>query len=227
MTLIKNKKLHLMQLKLKKIFLLFIILGIYSCKNVKTEYWENGNKMSEIEYSGKVQNGRARWWYQNGNIQMDVNYKDGKIEGTLSRNFISGQKEVIKHFKGGKLDGLMSEWDEKGNKISEINYANDSLNGKYTLWYPNGIVKLEANYNNGSYEGIWISYNDRGFVIGKANFKSGDGIMESFDIKGIKMMESHFEKNLKEGKETVYDADGKVIEVRLYKKGKLISQVGN
>jgi antitoxin component YwqK of YwqJK toxin-antitoxin module len=102
--------------------------------------------------------------------------------------------------------------------------VNDSLDGKAKQWYPNANLMLESAYKNGKYDGEWISYNERSFVISKAKFNNGNGIMESYDIRGNKVLESNFENNLKHGKEIVFDDKGKIIKVRYYDKNQLIKE---
>jgi antitoxin component YwqK of YwqJK toxin-antitoxin module len=222
-SLIKKKLQSIMNKLIKTLFFSFIVFMI-SCTNVKTKYWENGNIMSEIEYSGKLQNGSAKWYFQNGNIQMQANYKNGLLDGSFSRWFANGQKEIISNFKNGKKNGFEIKWTETGVKISEINYVKDSLNGKYTLWYPDGNLQLVADYRMGNYEGLWIFYNKRGFIISKATFNNGNGLKQSFDLKGNIILESNFRDNLKEGDEKLYDSNGKINLIRFYKKGKIISE---
>ena len=67
-----------------KIFILVAgILFLTSCTKVKTEYWPNGNKKSEITVSGNSYEGPAKYWYVNGNIQTSCFYKNNKQDGTL------------------------------------------------------------------------------------------------------------------------------------------------
>ncbi len=224
MTSLIKKKLQSIMNKIKKILFFSFILFLFSCTNVKTKYWENGKIMSEIEYSGELQNGTAKWYFQNGNIQMQAKYKDGELDGLFSRWYVNGQKDIISNYIKGKKNGSEIKWSETGVKISEINYTDDSLNGKYCLWYKNGNQQLEASYKMGKYNGKWYFYNERGFVISKAAFISGNGLQESFDMKGNKILESNFFDNLKEGNEILYDSNGNIRIKRIYRKGKIISE---
>ena len=108
-------------------------------------------------------------------------------------------KEIVKFIKQTFNTNEFIPLHEPKFVGNEKNYLNDSLDGKAKQWYPNANLMLESAYKNGKYDGEWISYNERSFVISKAKFNNGNGMMESYDIRGNKVLESNFENNLKHG----------------------------
>lgn len=186
-----------LQSKVLKIpFYFLIIFSLVSCKNVKNEFWSNGNKKSEIEYFRNKIDGKAKWWFQNGKIQMEAEFKNGQLNGRMTRWFINGQRETQVFYLNGNKNGTEYVWNEKGFKISEIQYTNDTLDGKYYLWYTDGNVKLIAEYKKGLFNGNWESYNENGVLISKANFNSGNGTQKILDVWGNVESEIIFKNNL-------------------------------
>ena len=67
------------------------------------KYFENGQMMTEQEYSNDILNGASTEWYA------------------------SGQIKSLKHFKNGKLDGECLAWFEDGATKSESVYSSGQL----------------------------------------------------------------------------------------------------
>jgi antitoxin component YwqK of YwqJK toxin-antitoxin module len=76
-----------------------------------TEWFEDGQKESEINYHDGKKNGLATEWYENGQKESEINYEEG-------------EKVSETDYKDELENGLASRWYENGPKKSETNYEN-------------------------------------------------------------------------------------------------------
>ena len=62
-------------------------------------------------------------FYNNGNLLSEVHIKNGKEEGLETKLYKNGGKQHEKTWKNGKQDGIRKEWDEDGTLTYEGNYV--------------------------------------------------------------------------------------------------------
>ena len=80
------------------------------------EYYENGQKMSEIHYKNDKRDGLWTYWDENGKKEIEGHHKNGELDGLETWWHENGQKMSEGHFKNGKKDGLWTEWHENGTE---------------------------------------------------------------------------------------------------------------
>ncbi len=214
---------------MKKVRLLFLltlpILVCFSCTRIAREQWENGNTKSEITLKGDQRNGPARYWYEDGNIQMECTYQNDRLNGTLTRyySYPDGTKEEQQNYRNDSLEGPSLAWDRSGNLLVQTQYAKGKPHGTYREFYENKMIKTEGSYVFGNIDGLWLYYDDTGLVIGKGTFKMGNGEQRSFYPGTVRVkMITTYKNNLKDGEETEYSPEGKIIRMRVYSSGKVI-----
>ena len=54
-------------------------------EEVKTEYYDNGNKMSEESFKCGVRNGVSTHWYEDGIKKSEIHYKEGELHGVSTQ----------------------------------------------------------------------------------------------------------------------------------------------
>ena len=59
----------------------------------KTQYWPNGQVLSQIHYLDGKRNGSCRHWYENGALMNEGVYKNGKMTGFWMSYHRNGQLE--------------------------------------------------------------------------------------------------------------------------------------
>jgi len=195
------------------------MLLISSCgRTTKTELYPNGQKKSEISYSGKKLDGDCKFYYNNGKLQSSFFYIDGKLEGKTQRYSFNGEIISEDFYKNGKLNGTSKIYfDESQGIIKEIkHYSEDSLYGKYTVFYRSGEIKIEGNYYNNLYDSIWNYYDRYGRLIGKGNFIKGNGTLEAYHKNGNVSQITNYKSNEIYGIEKHYDTEGNLIETTEY-----------
>ena len=92
---------------------------------VHTEWYKNGNKESEINFTNGKINGLWTEWYENGNKRRESTYKDDYRDGLYTTWYKNGQKkcELIyfrreafgdDHRRFSRIEKL-GEWNEDGS----------------------------------------------------------------------------------------------------------------
>jgi len=101
------------------------LMLVFGCSNdgVITEYYENGQKRSEVTYKDGKEDGKWTRWHENGQKSGEGTYKSYENKYQLS-----------------ELDGLYTNWYENGQKRREETYKDGELiSEKY--WNEDGSVK--------------------------------------------------------------------------------------
>ncbi len=92
--------------------------------NEKTEekinYWENGQKLSEIQYLKGKREGSCKYWHKTGQLMSSAVYKNGMLCGPFISYFENGQIESYGSFKYtdstiySRKDGVWKYYYENG-----------------------------------------------------------------------------------------------------------------
>ncbi|MCF8304685.1 MAG: toxin-antitoxin system YwqK family antitoxin [Bacteroidales bacterium] len=205
---------------------ILILPLLMSCNRTKTEYYDNGNKKSELTYNGGKLQGVATWWYANGEKKMESHYENGKLEGKSIRWHKNGKFERIEHYKSDKLHGRVATFSIRGKQLSEENYVNDTLHGTYKVWHPNGQIKVTGKYHMGLYDGKWIYRNEQGTIVGLGDFDQGTGTLTHYYENGRKERVVHYIDNQKHGQEVFWAEDGDMEARVIYDRGEVLSKYG-
>ena len=107
------------------LFLLLFPLFVFSQSEVKTEYWDNGEILSQVHYNDGIREGSCRYYYKNGIIMTEGFYLNGKMSGYWHSFHPNGNiesKGKYDHRKSGVYSQKTGKWiyyDVEGHKISE------------------------------------------------------------------------------------------------------------
>jgi len=85
-------------------------------KGLIIEWYENGQKESEVTFKDGEQDGLWTEWRENGQKKEEKTYKDGELDGLLTYWYENGQKKQEQIYKEGELTSE-KYWDEDGNEI--------------------------------------------------------------------------------------------------------------
>ena len=94
------------------------LMLVFGCSNdgVITEYYENGQKRSEVTYKDGKEDGKWTRWHENGQKSSEGTYKDGKQDGKWTGWYENGEKRYEGIYKDGKkIEEIW--WDRDGNVI--------------------------------------------------------------------------------------------------------------
>jgi antitoxin component YwqK of YwqJK toxin-antitoxin module len=166
--------------KILLIVFLTIILYSYSCNkhDFECKYYDiKGNRISEIEFRLRGENGIVKVYYmgENGVKFIDeFEYKNKKKHGKwISWNDSEGYKNKEGVYKNGLKHGNEIWFYKNGRKLAEMGYKNDKLDGKCLGYYDNGKKFIEENYKDGEKHGKYICWDDSGAVLSEEIYQEG------------------------------------------------------
>ena len=74
-------------------FLLLIPFLGFAQSEVKFEYWDNGEVLSQVHYKDGLRDGSCRYYHKNGNLMTEGFYLKGKMSGDWGHYYDNGQIE--------------------------------------------------------------------------------------------------------------------------------------
>ncbi len=217
-------------------------------KEIKKEYWENGNLKFEYETKDGELNGFFNFYDEKGYFRTSIYNLQMVNKGLATAKWDDKEYEI--EIKNGKPDGLLKVYDKDGNLIEETEYVEGLENGMSRHYYSDGNLSMEYSFKNGKEEGLCKSYNPDGSISLKMKYKNGmpiagksyysDGrvgtevysehgnsITKHYDpVTGFLFLESY--TNLETGEiilNRVYDADGILEKESRYENGKLKEEI--
>jgi len=213
------------------------------------EYYQNGNKKSELTYVNNRPNGPAKMYFENGNLSEEgtwvgtrwtgpykLYYEDGTPRQQFTYNNLgqrdgaqvyyhpNGKVAIEVTMKAGKEEGVKKEYNTNGELTTETYFNGGTIDPAKTKTYepkkPESaeavkapeekdqkgtsptVTSTEVKPNTGTFngEGYWILY------------KNGQ----------ITMKGTFAKKKLIDGEERIYDNNGILIKIKLYKGGKYV-----
>jgi antitoxin component YwqK of YwqJK toxin-antitoxin module len=98
------------------LLLILLVLAVGCSREVKKEYYPDGNLKAVLNYKKGELEGIAKYYYENGNLKERVNYRKGKRERTGTAYYESGELKVEMTYEDGKLISE-KQYDKQGNLI--------------------------------------------------------------------------------------------------------------
>ncbi len=111
-----------------------------------TNYYNTGEKLSEMSFIDGVRHGPKTAWYRDGQIWNYGEFVNGKADGTWTEWLSNGVKGRETHFDNGAFHGLITEWYPNGQKKMEIMYLKGQKQGRMTIWDRDGNVVRHVDY---------------------------------------------------------------------------------
>jgi len=110
-----------------------IIIPVLANVNIqeKVNYWENGQKLSEVQYFNEKRDGSCKYWYKNGQLMSSGLYKNGKMYGPF-----------ITYYENGQIQS-------QGNYNYNESCIYSRKDGVWKYYYENGKIESESIIKNG------------------------------------------------------------------------------
>ena len=110
-----------------------IIIPVLANVNIqeKVNYWENGQKLSEVQYFDEKRDGSCKYWYKNGQLMSSGLYKNGKMYGPF-----------ISYYENGQIQS-------QGNYNYNESGIYSRKDGVWKYYYENGKIESESIIKNG------------------------------------------------------------------------------
>jgi antitoxin component YwqK of YwqJK toxin-antitoxin module len=210
------------------VIICLVVCITISCKKTLKQYYANGNVRSEVEYRKKVMHGTAVYYHANGNKQFETTYHQGKLNGQMKRWYYNGHIERIEHYHMDTLHGIYMSYHDNGNLHVSMNYEHGLKHGIYKEYHDNGQLKVEGGFLNDMFDGDWKYYDYNGIFSGIGTYDKGTGRHVSFHYNSSDtLVITNFAENLKHGKETWFEKNGTVKEVKWYEHGRIFHNFEN
>ncbi|HXB39519.1 MAG TPA: toxin-antitoxin system YwqK family antitoxin [Bacteroidia bacterium] len=212
-------------------------------KGIWTSFFCSGNVYKKITFQNGRPDGYAIIFHENGKTAEEGTWKGNKWSGPYKNYYDNGQVQQEFTFnQAGKREGVQKYYYSDGTKQIEGNWQNGKENGVVTEYHPDGSVKKTVDYTNGNADVASIKEfkpkkpvitteevaSTKKVVASKEETVPGDtktptmlnGYHVLFNKDRQKTKDGTFKDNrLMEGKNYIYDKNGILTEIEIYKNG--------
>ena len=110
-----------------------IIIPVFANVNnqERVNYWENGQKLSEVQYFNEKRDGSCKYWYKTGQLMSSGLYKNGRMYGPF-----------ISYYENGQIQS-------QGNYNYNESDIYSRKDGIWKYYYENGKIESESIIKNG------------------------------------------------------------------------------
>ena len=110
-----------------------IIIPVFANGNNQeiVNYWENGQKLSEVQYFNEKRDGSCKYWYKTGQLMSSGLYKNGKMYGPF-----------ISYYENGQIQS-------QGNYNYNESDIYSRKDGVWKYYYEDGKIESESIIKNG------------------------------------------------------------------------------
>ncbi len=175
----------------------------------ETEWYPNGQKKSEVNYSRGKKHGTTTGWYENGQKQVEERYSRDKKDGLEIRWYANGQKQSEETYKEGELHGPGAAWDNDGHQIATGHFQHGKKHGTLRFYAEGTTLSKQEEYKDGVPHGEWFVVDATGQ---KTNQYYIDGYQEGpytkWHANGQKMEEGEYKQGRRSGRWRRWDAAG-------------------
>ena len=209
------------------------------------KYWPNGNLKSEIEFKNGRASGKFKTYYENGVPEEEGSWKGRYYTKEFTRWHPNGKVAQEKYFNGaGKTDSVVKYYHTNGQLELEFETKNGVEKGTATRYYPNGDIKEIIEYGD---DGVVKSRKEKERVnppvkleeeitgpgdgvdvAGTQNIEDKigeikDGYHKTYNENKDILMDGEFKNGkLWTGKHYIYDENGLLERIEVYKDGKYV-----
>jgi antitoxin component YwqK of YwqJK toxin-antitoxin module len=186
-------------------------------------YNENGTKAEEGTWVGTRWTGDYHLYYEDGTERQAFNYNQlGQRDGKQVYKHPNGQVAIEVEMKAGKEEGWKKEYDENGNLIRETYFSGGTIDPAKTKTYtPANAVAVQKAPEEKEMKGTAPTVTTSDFKPNTGTF-NGEGPWILYKNGQISMKGTFHNKKLVDGEERVYDNNGLLVRIKLYKAGKFV-----
>lgn len=205
-------------------------------------YYPNGNIRTKGEFKFGRPKGEFTKYYEDGTKKQEGIFTGRSFQGPMTQYHPNGKVAVEKTFNDqGKTEGPVTHYHPNGQVEFKYETKNGVPTGKAVRYYPNGDVKEVIEYADGKMvsqekkERVNPEYKDNSSDNAKdapdmegqtnaAQKKVRDGYNKTYNDNGDILQDGEFKNGkLWNGKQYIYDSDGILMKIEIYKNGKYFS----
>ena len=216
-------------------------------QGVWKKYYPSGKIKSEIKYVKGSPKGNFTTYYENGQIEEKGSWSAKVYNGKFIRYYENGEIAQVKSFnEKGKTDGEVIYYYPNGKEELVFETTNGLGRGKATRYWPNGDVKEKITFNekgesttsgsiprvNPPVKNARAIIEKKESVIAQGELNIGplpsakgkflnDGYHKTYNDNKDILMDGEFQDGkLWSGKHYIYDENGLLERIDVYKEGK-------
>ena len=180
------------------------------------KYWPDGKVKEEGTFTRNKYRGSLKRYHKNGVLEYEANYSDdGKEQGPVKYYYANGKEEYVYNAQDGIPTGKATRYYENGDPRMVIFYSSD---GKVEQSEEKEMVSAPVNHVDpepSREEAPKIVYPRTKGAPFKANgynkvYNENDEISQDGEFRNSRLWD---------GKVYVYDSDGILLKVKVFKKG--------
>lgn len=211
-------------------------------EGIWTSYYSSGNKKAEITYLSGQKKGFAKIYFENGNTAEEGYWDIDKWTGKYTTYYSNGKLSYLWNYdQNGRRHGYQKYFYPNGIIKIEGEWENGKEKGVIKEYYENGTIKSQKTYKDGKLDSNLVVLPDIIANTDQITTVSDSGIVSINKNDTVKIFAGNgyyifYNKNkevekegwfsdgvLMEGKHNLYDENGKLIKIYMYKDGKIIS----
>jgi len=114
-------------------------------------YFPNGNIKSEITYTDNRPKGYAKMYYENGKLQEEGNWENNRWVGDYKSYYDNGQTFYdFKYTNTGKREGVQKYFYDNGKTMMQGEMKDGKETGTWEGYYENGDLREKKVFNDGA-----------------------------------------------------------------------------
>ncbi len=209
-------------------------------------YFPNGQKKSEITFDANRAKGYAKVYFEDGKVMEEGNWENNRWTGDYKMYHPNGKLSYeFKYSNTGKREGSQTYFHENGEVMMKGDMKDGKEAGTWEERYENGDLKAKKSFNNGSLDVTKTEtyapkkplvvdntpdipkdapkapvVNPKDNVSKEVKIFDGEGQYKLFNMNRQISKDGFFKKyKLIDGKDYVYNKDGILVQIAVYKGG--------
>jgi len=144
----------------------------------------------------------------------------------IAVDFPDGAPRYRARLVDGRLYGTYRRWYESGGRAFEGAYVKGKLHGVWRTWHESGALAVRASSRRGLLAGTRVEFDPEGKKLDESRFANGErhGLRSRWLPSG-RRVESEWKRGVQVGVERTLDAQGRLVEERVFERGKPVRQV--
>lgn len=185
--------------------------------------YPNGKIMYEGTFIDDRPAGVFKRYTEEGNLLSELNYTAGRDEAVAIFYYGDGAKAAEGKYISRKKEGLWKFWSatQPHYLICEEFYDNDIRNGLSKKYFADSVLAEKVVWDLGNRSGEWLQYYPDGSICLRAEFMAGklEGPMSYYHPNGKLQYEGRYHDDLRTGDWMVFNEDGTLKQIITYRDG--------
>lgn len=192
--------------------------------------WIKKDRRDDLVYKGYFEHGQPvdtfTYFYSKDKVKALVIHREGSKSAFTTLYFKNGNKKAEGKYLNQKRDSIWRFYDKSGDMVSMKGYEKGKEDGLSRYYYDSGQLLKKTIYENGRPQGREVIFYRDSTKEKVQHYHNGKlhGDFTVFYPTGDTMTDGAYSSDYRTGKWRYFNNKGVLTEVRVYKKGELISK---